>query len=77
MGKESLRLRTTSAPWEMVVLKRSDKGVQVDIVATAGGSGIFNISWGSELRFVKSMRKKLILFCEDNDIRYQYLTVGL
>ncbi|MDA8648366.1 hypothetical protein N9L43_01005 [bacterium] len=72
LGVESFRLRTTSAQWDMVVLKRINTKIQVDIVGTAGGSGIFNISLGSENSFVKEMRRFLVHYCEENGFRYGY-----
>lgn len=44
IGTESYRLRTNSSQWNMVVLKKKGEKTEIDIVGTAGGTGLFNIS---------------------------------
>lgn len=64
IGKESFRLRTSSSQWDMVVLKKIGRKIQIDIVGTAGGIGLLNISWWSESSFVKSMDQFFVNRCK-------------
>jgi hypothetical protein len=65
---ERFRLRTISSQSEMVILKKEDGKIIVEIIASGGGSGWFNVSWGSEYSFVKKMANKLITYCDKNNI---------
>lgn len=77
LGSESFRLRTSSSQWEMTVLKRIDKSIQVDALGTGGGSGLLNFSWGSERSFVQKMMLRLREYCEMNGLEYQEITTDL
>ncbi len=70
IGSEAYRLRTTSSQWEMVVLKKVDNSVRIDVIGTGGGAGIFNISLGSEKSFVNQMVIALRDVCNRNGLKY-------
>ncbi|GAB5416418.1 MAG: hypothetical protein Crog4KO_09960 [Crocinitomicaceae bacterium] len=70
IGSETYRLRTTSSQWEMVVLKKLDNSVRIDVIGTGGGAGVFNISLGSEKSFVNQMMGALRDVCDRNGLKY-------
>lgn len=70
IGSETYRLRTTSSQWEMVVLKKVDHSVRIDIIGTGGGAGVFNISLGAEKSFVDGMLGKIRDVCDRNGLKY-------
>lgn len=55
IGTESFKFRNNSTQWNMVVLKKIDGKTQIDIIGTAGGQGLLNISWWSESGFTKKV----------------------
>lgn len=55
----------------MVILKRIEDKIQVDTMGTAGGSGIFNLSWGTESSFVKQFSKRVKEYCAKHDITFE------
>lgn len=64
IGTESYKLRNNSTQWNMVVLKKKDGKAQIDIIGTAGGYGLFNISWWSESGFTKRLFRHYVNQCE-------------
>ncbi|MCJ8291836.1 MAG: hypothetical protein HRT58_18745 [Crocinitomicaceae bacterium] len=64
IGTESFRLRTSSAQWNMVVLKKQKSKIQIDIIGAAGGIGIFNFSLWSESGFTKKLFQEYLNYCE-------------
>lgn len=74
IGSESYKMRTNSTQWNMVVLRKKGRKVEIDMVGTAGGSGIFNISWWSESGFTKGMFKHFKKHCEDKGWNLQEVT---
>lgn len=77
LGAETYRLRTTSSQWEMIVLKKEEKSVRIDIIATGGGAGIFNVSLGSEKNFVNKMIGVLKDIFDRNGLKYSEATGNL
>lgn len=71
LGCETYRFRNNSTQWDMVVLKKIEGETHIDIVGTAGGSGLFNISWWSESGFTKSMFRHLVNQCDNNGWSYK------
>ncbi len=68
IGNESYRLITSSVQWDMVTIKRINKTLQIDILGTGGGSGLFSWSWGTERSFVREMTKRVMTFCEERGV---------
>lgn len=66
IGTESYKWRTSSAQWNMVVLKKKGNTTEIDIVGTAGGTGWLNLSWGSESGFTGSLFRHFGNYCEVN-----------
>ena len=68
IATEQYKLRTNSAQWNMVVLKKEGHKIRVDIIGAAGGTGIFNISLWAESSFVKRLGGRLQAFCANEKI---------
>lgn len=64
IGTESYRLRNDSTQWDMVVLRKEKGKAHVDLLGTAGGTGLFNFSWWSESGFTKKLSRKYVAHCE-------------
>jgi hypothetical protein len=73
IGTESFAWRTSSAQWNMVVLKRKGRNTQIDILGTAGGTGFFNFNWGSESSFTKKLIRHFKNYCEVNNWQLEEL----
>lgn len=57
LASEEYYFRNGSTQLNMVIIKKSNATILIDIVAGAGGSGIFNINWWSEKEFVKKIQR--------------------
>lgn len=65
LAKEEFYLRTTSEQLNLIIIKRVDSYLYIDLIGGAGGAGLFGISWGSEEAFVRRALKLLEDFCKD------------
>ena len=54
---EEYYFRTGSTQMNIVTLKQADHSIDIDIIGSAGGTGFFNINWGSERSFIKKVKK--------------------
>ena len=57
----------------MVVVKRRDSALFLDIMGSAGGAGMFNFDFWSEQGYIKKVRKILDDYCEDYGISLEEL----
>ncbi len=61
---EEFYFRNNSTQLNMVAAKATDEAVLLDIIAGGGGTGWFNISWGSEGDYVYYVEEALRKYCE-------------
>ena len=59
MDFESYYFRTNSTQLDMIVANISNDCIQVDVIAAAGGSGVFNWNWGSERKSVNRIMRTI------------------
>lgn len=68
LASERYYLRNNSTQLNMVVVKRNNSMIWIDIIATAGGAGIFNINLWSEKGYIKKVRKVLDQYAENQEL---------
>ena len=71
--KEAFYLRTSSTQNNMLIFKRSGNHILVDIIGSAGGTGLLNFSWGSEASFINKVMHLLKDYCSLNRIELETL----
>lgn len=71
LSSEEYYFRNSSTQLNMIIAKKKDSFILVDVIGSAGGTGIFNISWGSEKGYIKTVRKVLDKFCEEYEVEMQ------
>lgn len=71
LANEDLYIRTFSSQMNMIILKRVEDYIDIDVIGGAGGAGILNISWGSEKEYIKGVRNILYQFSEEFNIQIE------
>lgn len=74
IGNESYRWITSSVQWDMVVIKRMEDKIQVDVLGVGGGSGLFSFSWGTERSFVRDMTRRTAEYCRNNGLKFEVVS---
>ena len=59
LAKEEFYFRTDSKQLNMMLLKTTKAGMEIDVVGGAGGSGLLSLTFGSEASFVANTRELL------------------
>lgn len=67
---EHYKFITNSAQADIVIINFKEGKTVIDVLGTAGGSGIFNISWWSESSFVNRMVKRIEAYCNENGVAF-------
>lgn len=62
---EEFYFRNNSTQVNMVIVKRDDYSLYVDVIGGGGGTGLFNISLWSEKGYIKRVSKVLNKFIEE------------
>jgi len=65
LTEEEFHFRTSSSQLNMIVARRTEDSIFLDIIGSAGGSGIFNFDFWSEQGYINKVRKVLDRFCEE------------
>lgn len=73
VGDEQYYFRTNSTQLNMIIANFKNSIIEIDIIGAAGGSGLLNLTWGSESEFIKVVEKRLKNYCEKNCIKYELL----
>jgi len=63
LATENFYLRNNSAQLNMIVIKKQELILYVDLIGAAGGTGLFNFNFGSEKGFIKTTKKIINEFC--------------
>ena len=67
LAKEEFYFRTDSKQLNMILLKTTDAGMEIDLVGSAGGSGLLSLTFGSEASFVANARETLQRYAKERD----------
>lgn len=70
---EEYYFRTNSTQLNMIVVKSEPDYLSIDLVAGAGGTGIFNLSLGAESKFISDATDFLESFASRQQVRFQSL----
>lgn len=73
LTEEEFHFRTTSSQLNMIVARRSEDFIFLDIIGSAGGSGIFNFDFWSEQGYINKVRKVLDSYCEEYGLTLEVL----
>jgi hypothetical protein len=65
---EDFYLRNKSTQMNMIIIIEKDGSLHLDIIGGAGGTGFFNINFGSEKSYINKVRRVL----EDNKDNYNF-----
>lgn len=71
LANEEYYLRNNSTQMNLVILKINENSLDIDIIGSAGGSGIFNINLWSEKGYIKKVKKLLVKFSEEYKIKIE------
>jgi hypothetical protein len=66
LAQEEYHLRSTSTQLNMVIAKREAEYILLDIIGSAGGSGMFNSDFGSEKGYLNTACAVLERFVEEH-----------
>ena len=65
LASEDYYLRNNSTQLNMIVAKKENSYIMVDIIGGAGGSGFLNISWWSEKGYTNKVKKVLNKYVDE------------
>jgi hypothetical protein len=71
LASEEYYFRNESTQMNMIIAKKVESYIIIDVMGGAGGTGVFNISWGSEKGYIKTVNKVLNRFTEEYDVEIQ------
>lgn len=75
--EENFYWRNSSTQLNVVMAKRKEDRIYITAVGGGGGTGVFNISWGSEKSFLRQMKKLLKQYAETNNFTLLLKNDGL
>ena len=64
LASEEFYVRTDSEQLNLIIIKRVDSFLYIDLIGGGGGSGLLGITWGSEGAFVKKALGIIENFCK-------------
>jgi hypothetical protein len=65
LAQEEYHLRSSSTQLNMIVAKKQGDCVLMDIMGSAGGSGMFNFDFGSEKGYLRKALTVVEMYCEE------------
>jgi len=71
LASEEYYFRNESTQMNMIIAKKVESYILLDVMGGAGGTGVFNISWGSEKGYIKTANKVLNKFSEEYGVEIQ------
>ena len=71
LSSEEYYFRNRSTQLNMIIAKKIESCILIDVLGSAGGTGIFNISWGSEKGYIKTVHKIINKFSEEYSVEIQ------
>ena len=76
LATENFYFRNNSTQLNMVVIKQLGEDIIIDVIGAAGGTGLFNITWGSQKGFIKETQKIIEEFCSKNALKSERITLN-
>jgi len=73
LAQEEYHLRSSSTQLNMLIAKRIEDSIQIDIMGSAGGSGMFNNDFGSEKGYLRKACVVLERYSEEFGIDLELL----
>jgi hypothetical protein len=71
LASEDLYLRTGSYQFNMIIGKIENEHIIIDVIGGAGGTGLLNISWGSEKSYTKKVKIILRNYVEESNLTFE------
>jgi hypothetical protein len=65
LAQEEYHLRSSSTQLNMIIAKRQEDIILLDIMGMAGGAGMFNFDFGSEKGYLRKVCVVLERYCEE------------
>jgi hypothetical protein len=65
LASEDYYFRNNSTQQNMIVAKKADSAITIDIMGGAGGSGFLNINWWSEQGYTNTVKRVLVRYVEE------------
>src|SRR4051812_30681174 len=72
LAVEEYYFRNNSDQLNLIIIKRVDSYLHIDLIGGGGASGLFGITWGSEQAFIKKIKKMLQDFCKTHGESIEY-----
>jgi hypothetical protein len=72
LATENFYFRNNSTQLNMIVIKKEDLILHVDLIGAAGGTGLFNFNLGSEKGFIKTTKKIISEFCSGQGLQIEF-----
>ncbi len=67
LANEEFYMRTNTDQLNLIIMKRIDAYLYIDLIGGGGGTGLLSITWGSEAAFVKKAMRIVEDFCKTHD----------
>lgn len=65
LAQEEYHLRSSSTQLNMIIAKKQEDYILLDVMGSAGGSGAFNFDYGSEKGYLRKACEVLERYCEE------------
>ncbi len=73
LASEEFYFRNNSTQLNMIIARKKESSIFLDIMGSAGGSGFFNINFWSEKGYIKRVRKVLDKYTEEFNLTIEEL----
>jgi len=73
LALEEFYFRNSSTQLNMIIAKREESYILIDVMGSAGGTGIFNINWWSEKGYIKRVKRVLDEYAEEFSLTLEEL----
>jgi hypothetical protein len=74
LALEEFYFRNMSTQLNMILAKKEESHILIDIIGGAGGSGILNINWWSERGYTKRVKRVLKKYVDENNLTLEEIT---
>lgn len=75
LASEKFYFRNSSTQLNAIIIKLEGEELVVDIIGAAGGTGLFNISWGSERGFTNKIKSMLSEYSKRHLIKMEEIHI--
>jgi hypothetical protein len=74
LAEEEYHLRSSSTQLNMIIAKKKEDYIHVEIMGCAGGSGLLNCDLGTEKMYLKKVYPVLEMYCGEHSLIMEELT---